>query len=96
VRSWLKPGGRFAFTTVHPESPSIVPSAARRLARSALQLAPGRLGHALHARLMSGGMYADEAWVRAQLTPGFAIESIDRFASEVHLHVRAVAVKEPQ
>jgi len=94
VRTWLKPGGRFAFTTVHPESPSVSRGIARQFAQSLLPFAPGLLGRALHTRLMAGGMYADEAWVRAQLTPGFTIESMERFTSEVHLHVRAVAVKE--
>jgi SAM-dependent methyltransferase len=94
VLTWLKPGGRFAFTTVHPESPSIARGAARRLAQAALPLAPGSLRRALHERLMAGGMYADEAWVESRLAPGFAIESMERFTSEVHLHVRVVAVKE--
>ena len=94
VRAWLKPGGRFAFTTVHPESPSVTRSAAGRLAQRLLPLTPGALGGKLHTRLMAGGMYADEAWVRAQLRPGFTIETMERFTSEVHLHVRVVAVKE--
>jgi SAM-dependent methyltransferase len=94
VHAWLKPGGRFAFTTVHPDSPSVTRGAARRLARALLPFAPGPLGRKLHARLMADGMYADETWIRAQMLPGFAIESMERFTSEVHLHVRVVAVKE--
>lgn len=95
VHGWLRPGGRFAFTTVHPESPTVSRGVARRLAQSLYRFAPGPLGDALHTRLMAGGMYADEQWVRTQLQPGFAIESLERFSSEVHLHVRVVAVKEP-
>jgi SAM-dependent methyltransferase len=94
VRTWLRPGGRFAFTTVHPESPSVSRGTARRLAQSILPFTPGPLGHLLHARLMAGGMYADEAWVAAQLAPGLLIETMERFTSEVHLHVRVVAFKE--
>ena len=94
VHAWLEPGGRFAFTTVHPESPSVSRGVARQLAQGLLPFAPGALGEALHTRLMAGGIYADEAWVQAQLTPGWVIESMERFNSEVHLHVRVVAVKE--
>jgi SAM-dependent methyltransferase len=94
VHSWLRPGGRFAFTTVHPESPTVSRGIARRLAQTLHPLTPGPLAHALHTRLMAGGMYADEEWVGTQLTPGFGIESMERFSSEVHLHVRVVAVKE--
>ena len=94
VHRWLRPGGRFAFTTVHPDSPTVSRGLARRLAHALHPLTPGPLGRALHSRLMAGGMYADERWVRTQLTPGFAIETMERFTSEVHLHVRVVAVKE--
>jgi hypothetical protein len=94
VRGWLRPGGRFAFTTVHPESPSVPRGVARRLACRVLPITPGPLARTLHARLMAGGLYADEDWVRAQLEPGFRIESMERFASEVHLHARVVAIKE--
>jgi SAM-dependent methyltransferase len=94
VRRWLRPGGRFAFTTVHPESPSVSRGIARRLAQWLLPITPGPVARPLHARLMAGGLYADEDWVRAQLVPGFRIESMERFASEVHLHARVVAIKE--
>ena len=42
---------------------------------------------------MSGGMYGDERWIRQQLRDLFAIETIDRFQSDVHLHGRCVARK---
>ena len=41
---WLKPGGRFAFTTVHPQSPSVPQDAAARLARRLLPIVPGVVG----------------------------------------------------
>lgn len=93
VWSWLKPGGRFAFTTVHPESPDVPRTWPRRLAGLALPLAPGGLGRALHRRLMSGGMYGDERWIRNVLAGQFAIESLEQFQSDVHLHGRCVARK---
>jgi len=104
VWRWLKPEGRFAFTTVDPRSPDVPQTLPRRLARIALPLAPGSAGRALHRRLMSGGMYGDERWIREVLDPPsrnapagqaarFAIESLDQFRSDVHLHGRCVARK---
>ena len=49
----------------------------------------------LHDRLMSGGLYADEALVRRLLDPGFTIESLTRVRSEAHLHGLCVARKQP-
>jgi hypothetical protein len=65
----------------------------RRLATLALPLTPGRLGQRLHRRLMSDGMYGDERWIRSVLAGSFAIETIDLFRSDVHLHGRCVARK---
>lgn len=93
VRTWLRPGGRFAFTTVHPESPSVPRTAARRLAALAVATLPSALTTSLHARLVGGGLYADERWVRHLLGPGFVIESLTRFQSDVHLHGLCVARK---
>jgi SAM-dependent methyltransferase len=93
VRRWLRPGGRFAFTTVHPESPSVPQTLSRRLARRAAPVLPGAIGRALHRRLVAGGRYGDERWVRTLLMPGFTIESIERFQTEVHLHCLCVARK---
>jgi ubiquinone/menaquinone biosynthesis C-methylase UbiE len=104
VWRWLKPQGRFAFTTVHPQSPDVPQTLQRRLASMALPLAPGGAGRALHRRLMSGGMYGDERWIREVLDPPsrsasarqagrFVIESLEQFRSDVHLHGRCVARK---
>lgn len=93
VWSWLKPGGRFAFTTVDPQSPDVPKTLARRLAGLALPVAPGSLGRALHRRLMSAGMYGDERWIREVLAGRFAIETLEQFRSDVHLHGRCVARK---
>jgi hypothetical protein len=38
-------------------------------------------------------MYADERWIAEVLQPAFAIESIERFVSEAHLHCLCVARK---
>lgn len=91
VRGWLRPGGRFAFTTVHPTSPSVPRPLARRLAEAVSDLMPEALGALLHRRLVAGGMYADERWITAVLRERFVIESLDRFQSDVHLHGRVVA-----
>ena len=90
---WLKPDGRFAFTTVDPQSPDVPQTLQRQLAALVLPLAPGFLGRALHRRLMSGGMYGDERWIRGVLAGKFVIESLEQFRSDVHLHGRCVARK---
>jgi SAM-dependent methyltransferase len=88
---WLKPDGRFAFTTVDPQSPDVPQTLQRSLASLALPLAPGGLGRALHRRLMAGGMYGDERWIREVLAGRFTVESLEQFRSDVHLHGRCVA-----
>lgn len=93
VWRWLKPGGRFAFTTVDPQSPDVPKTLPRSLASLVLPIAPGALGQALHRRLMAGGMYGDERWIRGVLDEQFAIESLEQFRSDVHLHGRCVARK---
>ena len=92
-RRWLKPGGRFAFTTIDPQSPDVPATWQRRVATAMLPIAPGPIGDALHRRLMVGGMYGDERWIRRQLRGLLAIETIERFRSDVHLHGRCVARK---
>jgi len=94
VKRWLRPGGRFAFTTVHPMSFSVPRTMSRRLGELLLPVAPGPLRRRLRARLMSGGLYADEQRV-AEVLDGvdLDVESIEPFRSDVHLHVLAVAVK---
>ena len=93
VGRWLRPGGRFAFTTVHPESPSVPRTTGRRLAEWALPLMPASLSAGLHHRFVAGGMYGDERWLRERLADGFVIESLERFHTDVHLHGRCVARK---
>jgi SAM-dependent methyltransferase len=93
VRRWLRPGGRFALTTVHPLSPSVPRTTSRRLAEWALPFIPVALSRGLHDRFVAGGMYGDERWLRGRLASGFAIESLERFRSDVHLHGLCVARK---
>jgi SAM-dependent methyltransferase len=91
VAGWLRPGGRFAFTTVHPDSPSIPRTAARVIGRALAARAGGAIGSRLRARLLSGGLYADEAHIREVLEPAFVVESLTRMHSEAHLHALCVA-----
>jgi SAM-dependent methyltransferase len=93
IAQWLRPGGRFAFTTIDPESPDVPKTLPRRAAAALLPLLPGNLGGTLHHRLMVGGMYGDERWVRSTLSGLFVVESADRFETDVHLHGRFVVRK---
>ena len=97
VRRWLKPGGRFAFTTVHPMSFSVPRTLKRRAGewlRPLAAAAPGGLRRALRNRLMSEGLYADDERVREVLAAaGFGVESLAPFESDVHLHMLAVGLK---
>jgi len=92
VRTWLKPGGRFAFTAVHPLSFSVPKTMKRRIGAGLLPLAAGRLRHALRRQLMRDGLYADEERLRDVLTrTGFIVESLEPYQSDVHLHLLTVA-----
>jgi SAM-dependent methyltransferase len=92
VFDWLKPGGRFAFTTVHPLSFSVPRTRKRRAAEWLLPLAVGPLRRALRDRLMRDGLYADPERLREVLGgAGFAVESIEPYESDVHLHCMALA-----
>jgi SAM-dependent methyltransferase len=93
VHVLLKDGGRFAFSTVHPVSPSVTRTMARTLGRLIEPFTFGALRRSLRSRLMAGGMYADERWIAEVLQPAFVIESIERFVSEAHLHCLCVARK---
>ena len=93
VAGWLRRGGRFAFTTVHPESSSIPRTAGRTIGRALLPLAPPPLRGWLRNRLTAGGQYADEQLIRERLDSRFAVESMSRLESEAHLHCLCVAVK---
>jgi ubiquinone/menaquinone biosynthesis C-methylase UbiE len=92
VRRWLRPAGRFMFTAVHPRSFSVPRTIKRRMAETILPLTRGLVRGALRARLMSDGLYADEERLRDVLTStGFAVESIELYESDVHLHALVVA-----
>jgi hypothetical protein len=68
-------------------------TAARRTAAALAGMLPAAMTGPLRRRLVSGGMYADEDYIRALAAPAFVIETMDRFTSEAHLHVRAVLQK---
>ena len=91
VRKWLRPGGRFAFSTVHPLSASIPRTWPRRAGALVAPLLPAPLARGIRERLLAGGLYADEERVRELLADGFAIESLERVESEAHLHCLCVA-----
>jgi ubiquinone/menaquinone biosynthesis C-methylase UbiE len=91
VGRWTKPGGRFAFTTVHPDSPSVTQTWTRSVARRVLPLTRGQLRRRIHDRLTIRGLYADETRIREVLAPAFTIESLTRVRSEAHLHGLCVA-----
>ena len=91
VARMLKRGGRFAFSTVHPESPSIVATPGRTLGRLIAPWLPGALARPIRDRLLAGGMYADEKFVNELLADQFVVESLERFVSEAHLHCLCVA-----
>ena len=93
IARWLKPGGRFVFSTVHPESSSVERTVKRRLASLVAPRLPGFLRRPLRDRLLSGGLYADEARVEELLARDFVIESLERLQSEAHLHCLCIARK---
>jgi SAM-dependent methyltransferase len=93
VADWLTPGGRFAFTTVHPASASIPRTLGRRIGAAIEPAMRGAARRGLRRRLLAGGLYADEERVHELLDPRFAIESLERIQSEAHLHCLCVARK---
>jgi SAM-dependent methyltransferase len=96
VWRWLRPGGRFAFTTVHPDSTSVPRTFGRVAGRFVLPFTAGPLRRRLHERLTGDGWYADEALIGARLDGRFVIESLDRLESEAHLHCVCTARKAGQ
>jgi SAM-dependent methyltransferase len=94
VFRWLAPGGAFAFTAVHPLSFSVPRTWKRRVGEWLLPFSTGAVKEALRAKLMAGGLYADERQLR-ELLPrhGFRIESVASHLSDVHLHLMCVARK---
>ena len=93
VERCLKPGGTFAFTTVHPDSPSVPRTMKRTIGRAIEAVTPPSLAGPLRERLLARGRYADERRVGELLEPRFVIESLFRFESEAHLHCWCVARK---
>jgi SAM-dependent methyltransferase len=94
IHGWLAPGGIFAFTAVHRSSFSVPRTVQRRLGEWLLPVAVGSLRRALHARLIAGGLYVDEQYLRDVLRgAGFRVESIERFRSDVHEHCLTIARK---
>jgi SAM-dependent methyltransferase len=91
IVEWLKPGGRFAFTTVHPASPSIPRTRGRRIGEAIVPAMRGAARRGLRRRLLARGLYADEERVHELLDLRFAIESLERVESEAHLHCLCVA-----
>jgi SAM-dependent methyltransferase len=94
VATWLRPGGRFAFTTVHPGSASIPRTAGRMIGRAVLPVSAGPVRRWLRKKLTANGQYADEALIRERLGSQFSIESMSRLESEAHLHCLCVALVE--
>jgi SAM-dependent methyltransferase len=93
VARWTRPGGRFAFTTVHPQSSSVPQTALRRTATALAPWLPTSARTSLRKRLLADGLYADERWVEDVLTPLFAIESLTLAHSEAHLHCLCIGRK---
>jgi len=94
VKTWLKPDGRFAFSTVDPQSPTVPRTIKRRLAERLMPATRGPMRARLRARLMRDGLYADEQRIREVMAAvGMRIESIGPFQSDVHLQVLTVATR---
>ncbi len=90
---WLRSGGRFAFTTVHPDSSSIPSTPSRVIGAALVPFAPGPARRWLRAKLTADGLYADESLIVERLGAAFTIESLARQESEAHLHCLCVARK---
>jgi SAM-dependent methyltransferase len=93
VRRWLRSGGRFVFTTVHPDSPSIPQTPRRRIGRALCRTLPARLARPIRERLLGDGLYADERLITERLAAGFDVEELRQFDSEAHRHCWCVARK---
>lgn len=93
VSHWTRVGGRFAFSTVHPASPSVPQTLPRRVATALAPWLPAAIGRRVRARLLGDGLYADEQWIQDVLAPSFIVESLTQMTSEAHLHCLCVARK---
>jgi SAM-dependent methyltransferase len=93
VWRWLRPGGRFAFTTVHPESLSVPRTIGRAAGQFVLPFTAGPVRRLLRERLTANGRYADETLIHERLHGRFVVESLVRLHSEAHLHCVCTARK---
>ncbi|MCU1385897.1 MAG: rebM 3 [Acidobacteria bacterium] len=93
VHRWLRAGGRFVFTTVHPDSASIAQTLPRRLGRALGKVLPAPIARPIRDRLLAGGLYADEQRITELLADTFEIEALRQFDSEAHRHCWCVARK---
>jgi hypothetical protein len=59
--------------------------------RSLAAVAPRTIERRIRERLLSGGLYADEAQIERLMRDAFTIESLWQFESEAHLHCCCVA-----
>jgi SAM-dependent methyltransferase len=90
---WLRRGGRFAFTTVHPESTSIPRTLPRAIGAALAPISPWPIRRWLRTKLTAHGQYADEMLIAERMAGLFVIESLTRAQSESHLHCWCVARK---
>ena len=90
---WLRPRGRFAFTTVHPESASIPRTLPRAIGTALAPMSPWPIRRWLRTKLTADGQYADEMLIAERMGGLFVIESLTRAQSESHLHCWCVARK---
>jgi SAM-dependent methyltransferase len=95
VHRWLRDGGRFVFTTVHPDSASVAQTVPRRIGRALDRMLPAPLARPVRDRLLAGGLYADERRITDLLAGAFEIEALRQFDSEAHRHCWCVARKRP-
>ena len=94
VHAWLVPGGRFAFTAVHRDSFSVPRTPSRRVGEWLVRVTPSMVRDPLRERLLSGGLYVDDEYLREVLgEASFEVESLERHESDVHLHCLCVARK---
>lgn len=94
VHDWLRGDGRFAFTAVHRASFSVPRTAKRSAGEMLMRALPEFARGPVRERLLSGGLYVDEQYLEDVLrAAGFAVESLQQYESDVHLHCLCVARK---
>ncbi len=67
----------------------------RRIGQSIAALAPAAMAQPIRARLLAGGLYADETRINELLARRFEIDALWQFESEAHRHCWCVARKLP-